>query len=114
VVNEAVFFGAMILSGVGNGLTSPNATAGAVSVRPQLAGSASGLSAALIVAMGAVTTTLTGWLVTEENGLLLIPGLMVGASLLGLAAALYVRQVNRQEAALAAAAQAETCSRAAE
>jgi len=114
VVNEAVFFGAMILSGVGNGLTSPNATAGAVSVRPKLAGSASGLSAALIVAMGAVTTTLTGWLVTEENGLLLIPGLMVGASLLGLAAALYVRQVNRQEAALAAAAQAENCSRAAE
>lgn len=113
LVHEYVFFGAMILSGMGNGLTSPNATAGAVSVRPHLAGSASGLSSALIVGMGAVTTTLTGALVTEENGLLLVPGLMVGASVLGLIAALYVRRVNRQEAALAAA-RAETCAQAAE
>lgn len=101
-VSEAVFFGAMILSGIGNGLTSPNASAGAISVRPQLAGSAAGLSSALIVGMGAVTTTVTGALVTRENGLLLTPALMVIASLLGLLAALYVRRVNRQEARLSA------------
>ena len=110
-VSVPVFFGAMILSGVGNGLTSPNASAGAVSVRPHLAGSASGLSAALIVGMGAVTTTLTGAFVTEENGILLTPFLMVCACLLGLAAALYVRHVNRVEAA---AARADTAAQAAE
>ncbi|MGR3320786.1 MAG: multidrug effflux MFS transporter [Pseudooceanicola sp.] len=97
-VSVPLFFGAMILSGMGNGLTSPNANAGAVSVRPHLAGSASGLSSALIVGMGAVTTTLTGAVVTVENGLILTPLLMVIACLLGLIMALYVRHVNRQEA----------------
>jgi hypothetical protein len=38
---------------------------------------------------------------------------MVAASVLGLLAALYVRRVNRQEAALAAA-RAEACAQAAE
>ncbi|WP_375689702.1 multidrug effflux MFS transporter [Pseudooceanicola sp. LIPI14-2-Ac024] len=103
-VSEPVFFGAMVMSGIGNGLTSPNATAGAVSVRPHLAGSASGLSSALIVGMGAVTTTLTGMLVTEANGLWLVPALMVAASVLGLAAALYVRHINLKEAQMAAEA----------
>jgi len=97
-----IFFGAMILSGIGNGLTSPNASAGALSIRPHLAGSASGLSSALIMVVGSIVSTLTGALVTETNGLVLVPALMVAASVLGLAAALYVRRVNRQEAELAA------------
>ncbi|MDF1853902.1 multidrug effflux MFS transporter [Pseudooceanicola sp.] len=101
-VSEPLFFGAMILSGIGNGLTSPNANAGSISVRPHLAGSASGLSSALIVATGAVVTTLTGSLVTKDNGLILVPVMMVIASVLGLLAALYVRRINRIEAQIGA------------
>ena len=43
------FFGPIIILGIGNGLTLPNASAGVVSVRPHLAGSASGLGGALMV-----------------------------------------------------------------
>jgi len=47
VVNEFSMFGSTIFVGVGNGLTLPGANAGAMSVRPQLAGAAAGLSGAL-------------------------------------------------------------------
>jgi DHA1 family bicyclomycin/chloramphenicol resistance-like MFS transporter len=93
-----LFFGAMILSGVGNGMTTPNANAGAMSVRPHIAGSASGLSAAMIVFVGAVATTLTGALVSVGNGAFIIPALMSGASVIGLVAALYVRSIDLAEA----------------
>ena len=43
-------FGPMVLLGVGNGMTLPSANAGIVSVRPHLAGSASGLGGSLQVA----------------------------------------------------------------
>ncbi|WP_300029002.1 hypothetical protein [uncultured Roseobacter sp.] len=45
-----------IFVGLGNGITMPGSHAGAMSVRPDLAGSAAGLSGALIVAGGAVWT----------------------------------------------------------
>ena len=92
-----LFFGAMILSGMGNGLTTPNANVGAMSVRPHIAGSASGLSSALIVFVGAITTTITGALVTEENGVYIIPMLMCAASIVGLMAALSVRAIDLRE-----------------
>lgn len=92
-----VFFGAMILSGLGNGLTSPNANAGAMSVRPHIAGSASGLSSAMVVFVGAIATTITGALVTEENGVFILPALMCAASVIGLFAALTVRAIDIRE-----------------
>lgn len=60
------FFTLITLMGLGNGLAIPNATAGALSVRPHLAGTASGLSGALSLAGGAA---LSGW-----AGLTLVPG----------------------------------------
>ncbi|WP_375173417.1 multidrug effflux MFS transporter [Pseudooceanicola sp.] len=93
-----LFFGAMVLSGAGNGMTTPNANAGAMSVRPHIAGSASGLSAAMIVFVGAIATTVTGALVTEANGAVLLPALMCCASVIGLVAALYVRSIDLAEA----------------
>ena len=38
-----VFFGLMTIVGIGNGMVLPNATSGMLSVRPHLAGTASGL-----------------------------------------------------------------------
>ena len=57
----------MVLVGVGNGMTLPNANAGAVSVRPDLAGSASGLGGFLQIGGGAALATLSGSLITIEN-----------------------------------------------
>lgn len=46
-VNVISLFGATVFVGVGNGLTMPSSSAGAMSVRPELAGSASGLAGAV-------------------------------------------------------------------
>src|SRR3546814_9332349 len=47
-VSVAAIFGACVVVGLGNGLTFPSANAGALSVRQELAGSAAGLSGALM------------------------------------------------------------------
>ncbi|MES0825366.1 multidrug effflux MFS transporter [Ruegeria sp. SCP11] len=92
-----MFFGSAIFVGFGNGLTNANATAGLMSVRPKLAGSAAGLSGAMVVALGAVLTSLTGLWVSPENGPFLVLGMMWACSFTGLLAVLYVRWVDRQD-----------------
>ncbi|WP_424830785.1 multidrug effflux MFS transporter [Ruegeria sp.] len=92
-----VFFGSAICVGFGNGLTNANASAGVMSVRPKLAGSAAGLSGAMIVALGAILTSMTGAFVSPENGPFLVLSMMCGSSFIGLLAVLYVRRVDRQE-----------------
>ncbi len=92
-----VFFGSAICVGFGNGLTNANASAGVMSVRPKLAGSAAGLSGAMIVALGAVLTSITGAFVNAENGPYLVLGMMSASSFIGLLAVLYVRRVDRLE-----------------
>ncbi len=96
-VNEMSLFGATLFVGLGNGLTMPSCSAGVMSVRPKLAGSASGLAGALTVGGGAVLTSITGAMVTEENGAYVLLGMMLFSSLLALAAALYVRWIDRRE-----------------
>ncbi|OED47904.1 MFS transporter [Rhodobacteraceae bacterium (ex Bugula neritina AB1)] len=92
-----VFFGAAVFVGFGNGLTIANATAGLMSVRPALAGSASGLSGAMMVAVGAVLTTLTGALVSPENAPFAVLGVILGTNSLAMASALYVLRIDRLE-----------------
>lgn len=75
----------MVLVGLGNGLCLPSALSGAVSVRPDLAGSASGLSGALQIGMGAVSSTLVAWLLSDAMYPLEIwPMLLVMAIYIGL------------------------------
>jgi len=54
------FFPWMISIGIGNGLTIPSANAGVMSVNPKLAGTASGLSGAITILMGAGAAAATG------------------------------------------------------
>ncbi|WP_171234121.1 multidrug effflux MFS transporter [Ruegeria sp. HKCCA6837] len=89
-----VFFGSAICVGFGNGLTNANATAGIMSVRPKLAGSAAGLSGAMIVALGAILTSVTGAFVSPENGPFLVLGMMWACSFAGLLAVVYVRRLD--------------------
>jgi DHA1 family bicyclomycin/chloramphenicol resistance-like MFS transporter len=90
------FFGFMIFVGLGNGLTIPNATAGMLSVRPHLAGTASGLGGAMMIAIGAALSTLAGaFLVPGSNEMPLLM-LMWLSSLSGVAVIIYVRQRNKR------------------
>ena len=89
---------AAVAAGVGNGLTAPNANAGALSVAPHLAGSAAGLSGAMIVGFGAAFSSLTGAVATPENGYGAVLGLMLLCAALGLLAALDVRRLDRSVA----------------
>jgi Bcr/CflA subfamily drug resistance transporter len=97
VVHVASLFGACVFVGIGNGLTMPSGSAGAMSVRPTLAGSASGLSGALTVAGGAVMSAISGAILTEANGSYALLGMMLLSSLLALATALYVLWLDRCE-----------------
>ena len=62
------FFGLMTMMGLGNGMLIPNATAGALSVRPHLAGTASGLSGAMMIGGGAALSALAGALLGPGTG----------------------------------------------
>ena len=91
LLDPALLFASTVFVGIGNGLTMPSSNAGVVSVNPALAGSASGLSGALMVGCGALLTTVTGIAVGGENGVIILLSLMLAASAGGLAAALYIR-----------------------
>ncbi len=93
--HAGLFFGATLFAGLGNGLTTPSSNAGALSVQPQLAGSASGVAGALTVATGAVVTSVTGALLTEANGAYVLLAIMLLSSLLALLAALHARRAER-------------------
>jgi DHA1 family bicyclomycin/chloramphenicol resistance-like MFS transporter len=75
-----VFFGFCVLLGLGNGLMLPNALAGSVSVRPELAGTASGLSGAIMTAGGAVLSVLAAAALTVESGSWPLQAIMAGSS----------------------------------
>jgi Bcr/CflA subfamily drug resistance transporter len=95
-LNVFSLFGAVVFVGVGNGLTMPSSNAGALSVQPRLAGSASGLSGALTVGGGAILTSVTGIVVTEENGAYALLGMMLLCAALSLLAALNVQRAGNR------------------
>jgi MFS transporter, DHA1 family, multidrug resistance protein len=96
IVQPVALFGSCVLVGLGNGLTMPGSSAGALSVSPALAGSASGLSGALTVAGGAVMSAITGAVLTPANAAYGLLGMMLLSSVLGFAAALWVLWLDRR------------------
>jgi DHA1 family bicyclomycin/chloramphenicol resistance-like MFS transporter len=60
----AALFLPLMLNGIGNGLTVPGGTAAALSVRPDLAGTAAGLVGATQLGLGALAAVIVGSLVT--------------------------------------------------
>lgn len=91
-----VFFGCMTFIGLGNGITLPNATSGMLSVRPDLAGSASGLGGAIMLAGGASLSALSGAILTAGSGAYPLIFLMLACSIGALWAALYtIARENR-------------------
>ncbi len=96
------YFGCTIFVGLGNGMTTPNSNAGAMSVRPRLAGSAAGITGALSVLGGALLTTLTGLALSGTPSPALLIGLMLLASFLGLLAAAAAIRLNKAAAGVPA------------
>ena len=78
--SAASFFGFMTLVGLGNGLTIPNGTTGTLSVRPKLAGTASGLGGAIMIGGGAGLSALAGSLLTPGTGAWPLLWLMLAVS----------------------------------
>jgi predicted MFS family arabinose efflux permease len=90
-------FGPCLLIGLGNGLTNPSAFAGVLSVRPQLAGSASGLAGSMTIAGGAALSSLTGAVLTEGNAAYAPFCMMLLSAAIALLAAIYVLVLDRRE-----------------
>ena len=91
-----VFFGFMSLVGIGNGMTIANATAGMLSVRPHLAGTASGLGGAIMIGGGAGLSALAGALLKPGRGEFPLVWIMFVTSVLAVIAILYVIRRERQ------------------
>lgn len=91
-----VFFGLTVFMGLGNGICLPNANAGMLSVRPELAGTASGLGGAILIGGGAALAALAGVLLgpgATEMPLIL---LMLTSSVASVVAILFVIRRARQ------------------
>jgi DHA1 family bicyclomycin/chloramphenicol resistance-like MFS transporter len=91
-----VFFGLTIFMGLGNGICLPNANAGMLSVRPDLAGTASGLGGAILIGGGAGLAAYAGVLLgpgATEMPLIL---LMLASSIASVIAILFVIRRARQ------------------
>jgi DHA1 family bicyclomycin/chloramphenicol resistance-like MFS transporter len=77
-------FGPMVMIGAGNGMMLPSAIAGAVSVKPELAGAAAGLSGTCQMGFGALVSPVVGALL-DRTAWPLVAVMMAGALLAVLA-----------------------------
>ena len=89
-----LFFGAIAFMGLGNGMVLPGANAGMMSVRPELAGTASGLGGAMAIAGGAALSALAGSLLHEGAGAAPLLAIMTGSAFGAILAVLWV--IRRQ------------------
>ena len=85
-----VFFGLVITVGLGNGIMLPSANAGLLSVRPALAGSASGLGSSITIGGGAALSALAGMVLTPTSGTMPLIVLMLVASAISIVCAVWV------------------------
>lgn len=89
------FFSAVGVTGIGNGLALPSANTGMMSVRPELAGTASGLGATLTIGGGATLSVLAVALMGPEASLVNLLLLMLATSSASVMAILWVYHRRR-------------------
>lgn len=90
-----IFFAFCSALGLGNGLVMPNTMAGMLSVRPELAGSASGIGGAVQVGGGALLATLAGFLLEGSPSALPLQAIMALSALAALGTSLWASARNR-------------------
>ncbi|MCR9061439.1 MAG: multidrug effflux MFS transporter [Rhodobacteraceae bacterium] len=91
------FFASTIFVGIGNGLTIPGSNSGAMSIRPDLAGSAAGLVGALTLGGGAALTSLAGIAIGQGEQPVTVLILMLTSSALGLLFAFAALVLERRQ-----------------
>jgi Bcr/CflA subfamily drug resistance transporter len=96
VGHPAILFCPCILVGIGNGLTMPSANAGALSVQPELAGSAAGLIGAATIGGGAIFSSLTGAMLNHDNAAYALFSIMLVATGLALLAGTLVAMTEKR------------------
>ena len=96
VHGAAAIFLPMIVTGIANGLTLPSAVSGAVSVRPEIAGAASGLSGAAQIGTGAVLSAAAGAVLAGGSSSYPMFALMIVTAVLALLAGVGIYRRNRR------------------
>ena len=84
------FFGCVSFMGIGNGMVLPNSTSGMMSVRPHLAGSASGIGGTINTAGGASIATATSAILIPGTGTLPLLCIMLASTILSVLTITYV------------------------
>jgi MFS transporter, DHA1 family, multidrug resistance protein len=84
----------MYAIGFANGLTLANSLAGAVSVRPDLAGAASGFAGAMQIGFGGIATVVIGALLSATHSVFPLTLCMMVLALCGVAAAIWTRSAQ--------------------
>lgn len=95
-MHPLALFGPTAILGLGNGMVLPNASAGMVSVKPHLAGSASGLGGTLQIGVGAVFAFIAGALLTPQSGPWPLLWIMLFSLVMAVLSSLYVIHVAGQ------------------
>lgn len=93
--HPAALFIPVAAVGFGNGMTLPSTMAGIVSVRPHLAGSASGLGGALMIGGGAALSVLAGVLLTPTSGPLPLLYIMLFSGFMSVLTIYYTAKVEK-------------------
>ncbi|MGB1234265.1 MAG: multidrug effflux MFS transporter [Planktomarina sp.] len=93
------FFAPVVLVGVGNGMSLPNAMSGMMSVRPHLAGSASGIGGTIMTGLGSVLAAVTGSILTPGTGAEPLILIMLASSIMPL---FFITYIVRRERTLQA------------
>ena len=84
------FFGFMIFMGFGNGMVLPNAASGLLSVRPHIAGTASGLGGAIAIGGGAALSILAGATLVPGSSPIPLLLIMLASSIAAVLSIIYV------------------------
>ena len=84
------FFGFCVFIGIGNGLTLANSTAGMLSIRPAVAGTASGIGGAIQIGGGAALAALAGFLLTISESTYPLQVIMFLSAFMGFLCIVYV------------------------
>ena len=94
-LGAATLFLPMMLIGLANGVALPSAISGAISVHPEIAGAASGLSGAAQIGTGAVLSAIAGAALGSGASPVPMFALMAAAALLGVVVAVGIYWRNR-------------------
>lgn len=90
-LNAWTFFAPVAFVGLGNGMAMPSALAGAVSVRPELAGTASGIAGTLQFGIGALASAMAGAAIAAAPSALVLTFIMTVLAVIATACGIWSR-----------------------